>query len=48
MTYRGGLNMEIPDLTDYDVLNAREKLQLEYDAGVYTLEKVVIMMLTSK
>lgn len=39
VTYRGGLNMEIPDLTDYDVLNAREKLQLEYDAGVYTLEK---------
>ena len=27
--------MEIPDLTDYDLLDAREKLQLEVDAGLY-------------
>lgn len=35
LSYRGGLNIEAPDLTGYDVLNAREKLQLEKDAGLY-------------
>ena len=35
LSYRGSLNIEVPDLTDYDVLNAREKLQLEVDAGLY-------------
>ena len=34
-SYRGSLNIEVPDLTDYDVLNAAEKLQLEYNAGLY-------------
>ncbi len=28
-------NMEIPDLSSYNVLNATEKLQLEKDAGLY-------------
>ncbi|MCC8174379.1 MAG: SusC/RagA family TonB-linked outer membrane protein, partial [Odoribacter sp.] len=35
ITYRGNLNVEIPDLTDYNVLNAREKLDLELQAGIY-------------
>lgn len=30
-----GLNLEIPDLTSYDLLNAAEKLQLEWDLGLY-------------
>ena len=28
-----GVNLEIPDLTSYDMLNAAEKLQLEWDLG---------------
>lgn len=35
LSYRGSMNIEIPDLSDYDVLNAKEKLQLEYNAGLY-------------
>ena len=35
LSYRGSLNIEVPDLSDYDVLDAREKLELEYDAGLY-------------
>ena len=30
---QGGINIEIPDLSSYDMLNAREKLQLQVDAG---------------
>ena len=30
-----GIDMEVPDLTSYDLLNAEEKLQLEYDLGLY-------------
>ena len=32
---RGGVNLEIPDLTSYDLLNAREKLALEKELGFY-------------
>ena len=35
LTYTGSLNIEVPDLTDYHVLNAREKLDLEYQSGYY-------------
>ncbi len=35
VSYRGALQLEVPDLTGYDVLNAREKLQLELDGGLY-------------
>lgn len=35
LSYRGSLNLEVPDLTGYNVLNAAEKLQLEYNAGLY-------------
>ncbi len=30
-----GIDMEVPDLTSYDLLNAEEKLKLEYDLGLY-------------
>lgn len=38
LSYRGSVNLEVPDLSDYDVLNAAEKLKLEKDAGLYTDE----------
>lgn len=34
--YSGVLRMAFPDLTDYDLLNAKEKLEYERLAGVYT------------
>ena len=30
-----GMDLEIPDLTSYNMLNAAEKLQLEWDLGLY-------------
>ena len=30
-----GIDLEVPDLTSYDLLNAAEKLQLEWDLGLY-------------
>ncbi|NML21583.1 SusC/RagA family TonB-linked outer membrane protein [Pseudoflavitalea sp. G-6-1-2] len=33
--YRFDTNIEMPDLTAYDLLNAREKLDLEYKTGYY-------------
>ena len=35
VSYNGGLTVQAPDLTDYKLMNAREKLQMEWDAGVY-------------
>ncbi|RPD39934.1 SusC/RagA family TonB-linked outer membrane protein [Chitinophaga barathri] len=35
LAYRGDVNIEMPDLSAYDVLNAREKLELEYKVGLY-------------
>ncbi|UYQ91167.1 SusC/RagA family TonB-linked outer membrane protein [Chitinophaga horti] len=35
LTYRGGLNLSMPDLSSYDLLNAREKLELERVSGFY-------------
>lgn len=32
-----GTTIEMPDLTSYDLLDARQKLQLEYDAGLYSM-----------
>ena len=36
VSYNGGLTVQTPDLTDYKLMNAREKLQMEWDAGVYS------------
>lgn len=35
VSYNGGITVQAPDLTDYKLMNAREKLQMEWDAGVY-------------
>ena len=35
ITYSGGLAVQTPDLTDYNLCNATEKLQLERMAGIY-------------
>ncbi|UYQ92512.1 SusC/RagA family TonB-linked outer membrane protein [Chitinophaga horti] len=35
VTYNGSMFVEAPDLNGYDLLNAREKLELEQSAGVY-------------
>lgn len=32
---RAGFNLEVPDLTSYDILNAREKLDFEVAAGLF-------------
>lgn len=34
--FSAGLNLEIPDLTSYDLLNAQEKLDFEYAMGLYS------------
>ncbi|HSC38400.1 MAG TPA: SusC/RagA family TonB-linked outer membrane protein, partial [Chitinophagaceae bacterium] len=35
ISYRGDLNVEVPDLTGYHVLDARSKLDLEQKVGLY-------------
>lgn len=35
ITYKGGIDLEAPDLTTYDLLNAKDKLQYEKEAGLY-------------
>lgn len=36
ITYKGSLNIEAPDLTSYDLLTAKEKLEYEWAAGLYS------------
>ena len=36
VSYKGDVNTEIPDLTGYDLLEAREKLELEKRVGLYS------------
>lgn len=36
ITYTGDLNVEVPDLTSYNLTNSAEKLQVELNAGRYT------------
>ena len=38
-TYTGSLNLEVPDLSDYHLLDARQKLDLEYQSGYYDAER---------
>lgn len=40
ITWRSDLTLEAPDLTQYDLLNAREKLDLEQKYGLYESENV--------
>ncbi len=35
VSYSGGISVQIPDLTDYNMMNASEKLQTEWKAGIY-------------
>ena len=35
MSYNGNMAINAPDLSDYNLMNAREKLQAELDAGLY-------------
>ena len=35
VTYNGGLSVEVPDLSSYNLMNAAEKLQFEVDYGLY-------------
>lgn len=35
LTYRVGLNLSVPDLSSYDLLNSRDKLELERLSGYY-------------
>ena len=35
VNYTGSLNLELPDLSSYNMCNAREKLDLEYKLGAY-------------
>lgn len=35
VTYNGNYKLEVPDLRDYHLVNAREKLELEKRAGIY-------------
>lgn len=37
-----GTTVEVPDLTSYNLLNAEEKLKLEYDAGLYNNESPIL------
>lgn len=43
VSYNGGLTIQVPDLTDYNLMNAEEKLQAEYMAGVYDPTNAVSM-----
>ena len=36
VTYNGNYTLTTPDLTSYDLLNAKEKLELELASGIYT------------
>ncbi len=36
ITYTGDINVEVPDLTSYNLCDAREKLEVEKNAGRYT------------
>ena len=39
LTYNGSLNVEAPDLSDYHLLNAADKLELERRAGYYDMNE---------
>lgn len=42
INYTGTLNVEIPDLTSYDLANAYEKLEIEKMAGLFVHDNVII------
>lgn len=44
VTYNGSTNIEIPDLTSYDLTNAAEKLEVERLAGLYDSDNAVTQL----
>lgn len=40
ITYTGTIDVQMPDLTSYNLTNAREKLELEKDAGLYEEDRL--------
>ena len=40
LSYRGDINIEAPDLTGYSLLNAADKLDLEWRAGLYNWPRI--------
>ena len=42
LTYRGSTNVEAPDFTSYNLMNAQEKLQYEFAAGLYESTSPII------
>ena len=51
MSYTGNMNLSMPDLSSYNLMNAREKLEFELLAGRYepvnwsTMNEVVLISL---
>lgn len=48
ISYNGNLNVEAPDLTSYNLTNAREKLEVERQAGRYTSTQPMIQQFLSE
>ncbi len=39
--FKGGVNLEMPDLSSYDLMHAEEKLRLEWENGIYESKDIV-------
>lgn len=48
VTYNGSVNIEMPDLSSYDLCNAAEKLQAEKLAGIYSSDNAVTQISLEK
>jgi TonB-linked SusC/RagA family outer membrane protein len=44
ITYNGSVNIEMPDLTSYDLCNAAEKLEVEKMAGLYQSDNAITQL----
>ena len=48
VSYNGGLSIEAPDLTSYDLCNAMEKLEVEKMAGLYSSDNALTQISLDK
>ncbi len=48
VSYSGNFIIQVPDLTDYNLCNAEEKLQLEWMAGIYNPNNITEMNLYNR
>ncbi len=48
ITYTGGLDVEVPDLSSYDLCNAAEKLQVEKMAGLFSSDNALTQISLDK